>query len=145
MSYNTWHIYGYGIQTSKIPVCSVENIEALLSMAPIFQSKVQAWLDELEITAPSYEDYIEFDQDFMLGIATILKEVILEAEGIEFTACENFNAESYLVYEPSYPWCMPDKERTISEDAITEILQKYVSVLTDEAIEIGYQSVENGG
>ncbi len=46
------------------------------SLAPEYQKKIQAWLDECEISEPAYEDYLEFDQDYMLGLATILKEVV---------------------------------------------------------------------
>ena len=33
----------------------------------------------------------------------------------------------------------------MTEEAVAGLFRKYVSILTDEAIEIDYQSVENGG
>ena len=86
-----------------------------------------------------------FDEDFMLGLATILKEVISEAEGVSFTACDDFNGTDYLIYEPTYPWNMGELEYSLSEGRVKETLQKYVSILTDKAIDIDYQSIENGG
>lgn len=49
MSYATWHIYGYGICVSDIEVESVEQIQALLNMAPEYEKKVRQWLEEENI------------------------------------------------------------------------------------------------
>ena len=114
-------------------------------MAPEYQKKIQKWLDECEISEPAYEDYLEFDQDYMLGLATILKEVILEAEDIDLVACDSHYGTDYLIYVPDYPWNQGKHRQLKTEKAVEELFQKYVSILTDEAVEIDYQSVENGG
>ena len=88
MSYQSWHIYGYGICVSKLQNVTVEKLRVLLSMAPEYRAKVENWLKESEISEPTVEDYYDFDQDYYLGLATILKEVIQEAEHVEFTACD---------------------------------------------------------
>lgn len=88
MSYSEWHTYGYGICVSDITDESVERLQKLISLAPEYQKKIQEWLDESEISEPAYEDYLEFDQDYMLGLATILKEVIdPEASGGNASLC----------------------------------------------------------
>ncbi len=51
----------------------VERIQNLLAMAPVLQKNIQEWMDERGIADPDYDDYMEFDQDFGLGLATILK------------------------------------------------------------------------
>ena len=145
MSYSTWHIYGYGICVDHIKGCSVERLENLLSMAPEYQKDLHEWLEECEITDPSYEDYLEFDQDYNLGLATILKEVIREAEQIELTACDDFDCRKYLVYEAGYPWYFNKAKVLPTEEAAEELFRKYISVLTDDPIIIEYQGVENGG
>lgn len=104
MSYSTWHTYGYGICVSDIKEASLERLQKLISMAPEYQKKIQEWLDDCEISEPAYEDYLEFDQDYMLGLATILKEVILEAEDIDLVACDSHDGTDYLIYVPDYPW-----------------------------------------
>lgn len=147
MSYETWHTYGYGICVSEIEVKKpdVKRLKSLLSLAPKLNKRIEQWLAEAEIHSPEYEDYMEFDEEYMLGLAYLLKEVILEAEAVEFTACDDFCGNTFLVYEPQYPWKTGERERLMQESDIQAIFQKYVSVLTEEAIEIDYQSVENGG
>ena len=145
MSFVSWHNYGYGICTDEIQIGSVERIEALLELAPLYRAEIHSWLEECEIKEPTVDDYLEFDQDYELGITTILSEVILEAEGIGFTACNDFNSCNYLIYTPSYPWTLPDKERGLTEKGVGKILQRYVGIVSDTMPDIDYQSVENGG
>lgn len=145
MSYSTWHTYGYGVCVSEIKEPPVDLLQNLISMAPVYQRKIQEWLDDCEISEPTYEDYVDFDQDFGFGLATILKEVISEAENIELEACDSYDEKTYLLYCPEYPWNQTGHKQLTTEDAAIELFQKYVSVLTDEPIDIDYQSVENGG
>jgi len=50
----------------------VSGLQALLELAPEFKAKIEVWLSELEIKEPFWDDYMEFDWDFYLGLATIL-------------------------------------------------------------------------
>lgn len=145
MSYISWHTYGYGICVSDIKEQSLERLQKLISIAPKFQKKIQEWLEDCEISDPAYEDYLEFDQDYMLGLAAILKEVILETEDVDLVACNSYDDTEYLLYAPEYPWNQGSHRRLMTEEAVEALFQKYVSILTDEAIEVDYQSVENGG
>lgn len=76
MSYQTWHIYGYGICVSDITRCTVERLEKLLALAPNYQKRMHQWFMDCKITKPNLEDYLNYDQNFNLGLATILKDVI---------------------------------------------------------------------
>lgn len=145
MSYQTWHNYGYGICTDPLETTDVARIQALIRCAPKYERKVNKYLLEQEITEPGADDYLEMELDSCYGIASIMEQVILEAEEIQFTACDDFNNAKYLLYMPPYPWTMTPKERDLTEDAVRLILSKYASILTDEVLEIDYQSVENGG
>lgn len=145
MSYQSWHIYGYGICVSKLQNVTVEKLRVLLSMAPEYRAKVENWLKESEISEPTVEDYYDFDQDYYLGLATILKEVIQEADHIEFTACDDYDGAEYLLFEPLYPWQIREEERFLTEEKIAKLLRKYIQMLSDSVLEIEYQSVENGG
>lgn len=140
----SWHIYGYGICVSDIKEQSLERLQKLISMAPKFQKRIQEWFKDCEITDPAYEDYLEFDQIYMLELATILKEVILETEDIELLACDSYDGTDYLLYSPVYPWEQGNHRQLMTEEAVQELFQKYVSILTNEVIETDYQSVENG-
>ena len=88
---------------------------------------------------------MEFDQDYLLGLATLLQKVIEEAEGIQMTACNNFDSVAYLLYSPSYPWQLKNSERDLTEEQIVQLFGRYVRILTDVPIDVDYQSVENGG
>lgn len=147
MSYSTWHNYGYGIYTSDLIIDSVERIEELMSHAPEYRKEIHEWFEDCDNTAPTVDDYLDFDQDYNNGIAAILQEVIKEATGIEFTACDNFDCMRYLIYiyMPSYSWYMTERDRTVTQEELDEVLKKYVSIVTDSKIEIDYQEVENGG
>ncbi len=88
---------------------------------------------------------MEYDQDFRLGLATILKDVILEAENVRLEACDSFEGKDYLLFCPDYPWNRNNQKQLMTEEAVDELFRKYIPVLTDIPIEIDYQSVENGG
>ena len=145
MSYSTWHNYGYGICVDDINTQNVERLQALLELAPEFKAKIEGWLSELNIKEPSWDDYMEFDQDYCLGLATILKEVIAEAEGIDLTACDNYDSKAYLLYQPMYPWDMSESDRGLTKEKVAELFRRYASILTDAPIEVDDQAVENGG
>lgn len=123
----------------------MERMEKLLELAPEYHKSVQNWLREQCIAKPDVDDILESDQEYHLRLVTVLQNVILEAENIQFTACDDYNSETYLVYEPSYPWNISEKERNLTEETLRQILAKYISILTDEVFEVDYCSVENGG
>lgn len=145
MSYSTWHNYGYGICVDDINTQDIERLQTLLVLAPEFKAKIDGWLSEREIQESSWDDYMEFDQDFQLGLATILKEVIAETEGIDLTACDDYDSKAYLLYQPMYPWNITDADSGMTEEKVAGIFRHYVSILTEVPIDIDYQAVENGG
>lgn len=145
MSYVSWHIYGYGIIVSDLKKVTYERVEQLIHKAPKYEEGYKTWLSENGITNPSLDELIEFDEDFGLGLATTLQEVILEAEGIELTACIDYEDKTYLLYEPTYPWNLKETEIRFTEEFIRSLLIKYVSIITDEQITVDYEGAENGG
>lgn len=144
MSFQSWHNYGHGICTDDIKEHNIQRLKTLLSMAPIFEGKVQDRLSREAITSPQWDDYMAYDTDYELGLATILNEVIGEAEGIALTACDDYNGKTYLLYQPKYPWELTDAERGLTKKRVEEIFQRYVGILTDDFIPVGAQEVENG-
>ena len=61
---------------------------------------------------------MEYDTDYGLGLAVILREAIQE---IELTACDDFACRKFLIYQPSYPWNLSDMERNMTEDGMTKL------------------------
>ena len=145
MSFSTWHNYGYGVRTDDVKIDSPDRIKELIHLAPEYEKSVEAFLSEAGIADPTVEDYLEQDEDFHDGLATILAEVIEEVEQITFTHCDDWDGRTYLIYPPSYPWLLPESEAALTEERIAAVLAKYISVLTDDPVEIDYQEVENGG
>lgn len=145
MSFHTWHIYGYGVCTDEIGDVTVDKLKKLLTFAPKYEANINEWLQDCQIDNPTVEDYYEYDQDWCLELATILKEVILEAEGIDLTACDDCVGSKYLIYEPRYPWVLTEQDKLVTRDRLDEVFTKYISILTEKVPFVDYQSVENGG
>lgn len=145
MSYCTWHNYGYGICTDDIEEHNIARLQALLARAPKFSAAVHAWLAEEDIESPTWDDYMAFDDAYDLGLATILKEVIQENEGLELTACDEENGTAYLLYQPRYPWEMTEQDKAVTKEYLQGIFRQYVMILTDTPVETCFQAVENGG
>ena len=147
MSYRTWHNYGYGICTDEIKT-TPERIEKLLALAPEFSEHVHNVLIDWEITEATVEDYEEVAQEHdngYYGLASLLKLVMQEAEGLEFASCDNYNCYNFVLYCPCFPWQVTEKEKDLTEEKLRLIFAKYVNILTDQEIEFEYQVVSNGG
>lgn len=146
MSFETWHTYGYGVKLSKLKSISIDKVLELIKTAPKLSKKFEDWRVQCKIETPTLEDIEEFDDNYGLGLATILRDVISEAEGINLTACDEYwGAATYLLYEQTYPWYMTNKEKTLTEVDIQSLFVKYLSKITDETITIDYYNPENGG
>lgn len=91
------------------------------------------------------QDYEELDFDYNLGLATVIANVIEEAENLDFTSCDDFDSNVFLIYEPNYPWNLTEKEKKLTLNDIKSVFKKYLSVLTDDTIEVDEQDVQNGG
>lgn len=145
MSYHTWHNYGYGICTNALENADVSRIWTLIQMAPSFEKSVRAEFDEEEIADLTAEDFRELECSGRYGIASILESVIREVENIPLCACDDYDNNHYLLYMPTYPWYVQESEVKLTEEILDQLFAKYTSVLSDEEIEVEYQSVENGG
>lgn len=145
MSYSTWHNYGYGLRTDNLVIKSVESLEELIGHAPEYQAWVKKHFEELQVDKPKIADYLELDEDFNNGLASIMCAVIREAEGLELTACDDFDCCQYLLYQPLYPWQMKSEDRKITEERLDEIFKRYFPIITEDEISLDYLSPENGG
>lgn len=145
MSYHTWITYGYGVRTDNIKVKSLEALQNLIALAPLAKEDFKNWFEENNIESPTIEDYYEYDDNDGCHLAAILRMVIMETEGVELTACNDFEDRDYLIYEPIYPWGLTDVDRTMTKEKIEIILQKHLSIITDNIPMCDYQEAENGG
>ena len=146
MSYNTWHVYGYGIRVDDIKT-TPERLLNLAAIKPELLDDVKTYLSEMlgeyKVEDLTLEDFDEFDDDFHRnGVGVILYYVINE-----FAAdyVEDFDGHTYVIFSETYPWLMSDKEKALTESDVREVFEKYIKILTDEPIEVDYQRIENGG
>lgn len=158
MSYNSWHDYGYGVET---PVTGV-TFDALRAFCAKHRAagdfvetidKVQKEYKEKE-DDPRYSEanavfeYEDFDS-CCCGIASILKDVIWAEKNITLLASTDFNDNAFLLFTPSYPWSSRTKEdkKIRREDDIKNIVKPYLTELygAGNEPEFDYHSVENGG
>jgi len=142
MGYESWHDYGYGIEVDDIKNKDVKRLAALLEQAPVYKAKLEKELADEGIAEPKWADYVDLEGE---GLAEIMACVIKEAEGLELTVCSDFNGCTYLMYQAKYPWELDKRERCLTKESLSELLQNYIRILTDEAVNIGDQSCENGG
>ena len=103
MSYHTYSVDGFGFSVDEINT-NILRLRRLLNCAPNFNKEMDKYLQECEITKPELDDYLEYDQDYMSGLAFILQEVIEEAEDISLVIADDFDGEWFVMLCPSYPW-----------------------------------------
>lgn len=145
MSYHCWTTDGYGFCVDDIHTTPKRLME-LAAMNKKVLRRVEAYLDEYypgwTIESLNMEDFNDLEGDCgETGLAHVLYEVI----DLRVTVTSDFDNRHYILYEPSYPWSIPDGEENLTEEDVLRIFRKYISVVTDENIFIYYQSVENGG
>lgn len=145
MGYHTWHTYGYGVRTDNIKVKSVEALQELLAIAPLAEQDFKDWFKENNIENPTLEDYYEYEDNDGCHLAAILRMVIMETEGVELTACNDFEDKDYLIFEPLYPWGLTDVDRAMTKEKLEAIFEKYLSMITENIPICDYQEAENGG
>ena len=145
MSTCTWINYGIGLCTSSLTLKSVEAIEKLLSKAPSFRQGIHEYFEGCGIDEPEIQDYVDYDEDYHNGIAYILKEVIEEREGVFLTACDDVDGNDYLIFPQMYPWELNWKERRMTRRKVERLLKKYLSIITEDPLDIDDIQAENYG
>lgn len=155
MSMQTWIDYGYGIKATSIET-DVDRFFKLINMAPKFEEKYMKWLKEEypEIITSSDPIWVNLSMDDLFvyegdncvgGLAAIITEVFNEIEDFCIYSCVDFDGDTYVIFPLCLPWQLTDAEKELTEDKLHAIFKKYISVLTDEYVDIGHQRCENFG
>ena len=140
MSYFTG--FGVAITNQKIIPKSTQAILDLLDMAPSYEARcIVDLVGELEsfgqhIAQLPVETVLEVlnedEPQCCKSIAPILAAVIREAEDIEVEAvADDYTNNEYLVYIHKYPWNMSRNEHDMTETTFTDIIAKYIAVISD--------------
>lgn len=149
MSYQTWTTYGYGFCVDDIDT-TPERLLKLAEMNPQVLENVREYLDDI-FDGEEYndedltlDDFNDLEGDYCeRGVTYVLLNVI--QNDLNVIHADDYDGTTYILYSPHYPWSMPHKEKNLSEEDVTKIFAKYINVLTDQDVDIDYQSVENGG
>lgn len=151
MSFQEYSIYGYGICDADNP-CEVtkDRIEALLNLAPETAQNFHEQFGE-NFTIEDLYDYE--GESCIIGVFALLCDVMCEAEWskspsdrIEFCACEDYYSNKYILYTPTFPWHMSDRERCmIAPGDIGVVFTKYTTILFGESATVDYYTCQNGG
>lgn len=152
MSYETWSTYGYGICASDVQ-STEEKIIALLESYPKTRQYVQDMMRE-SFKSPSEFDLIEdLEGEYgESGIAFVIFHAINELAETRFgcsneflTFATDFDGQQYVLYEPSYPWSLPEYAKSLTRDSIQSLFAAVCDQLTDESVFVDYLTVTNGG
>ena len=145
VSYHYRTTDGFGFCVDDIHTTPKRLME-LAAMNEKVLRRVEEYLNEEHpgwtIESLNMEDFNDLEGD--CG-ETCLAHVLYEIINLSVSVALDFGNRHYILYEPSYPWSIPDGEENLTEEDVLRIFRKYISVVTDENIFIDYQSVENGG
>ena len=147
MSCYTWINYGYGINVDDLVITEdVEKINKFLDYAPKYKKEVFEKFADCDITEPIRDDYEELDEDYHLGFASLIKEVLCEYSDISFVACEDEGGDKYVMFCEAYPWNMSEKEKSLTTEMLDEIMS-IVSLIVEnpESLSFAQHECENWG
>jgi hypothetical protein len=135
--YNT--SYGYGIKIDDILNCNEDAFRNLI--------KKQNLYDELDLDEDASElDCKDAIDDYEnsygeKGLAAVLSDITLD-EGIELRAITDCNGYQYLVILQLFPWQYCEKTRKLTCDEVNDYINKLLSDVTEEEIEIKTWEIE---
>lgn len=143
--------YGYGVRISDYALDDPQKILDLLEYAPNYKEFAMHRLGNyVEDNSLSFDDLTSSDVVWALaddhdseGIHYILRDVINEAEEIELiTDKDEWDlSQHYLLMEICAPWNMPDWEKKMSCERMTDIFKKYLGILFSGEIRCNYYYV----
>ena len=140
MSMETNIEYGYGVITSEIKITDVKKLEALIHLAPKYEKEIKTYFSANDITEPTVEDYLEYEEDYRL--AAILSNVIEERQRVGLYTCSDEWGRDYLLYLQMYPWYMKRFDRRMTPKKISKLFNKYLAYITDREDCVDYQRCE---
>lgn len=133
--------YGYGFKASKIKVKDVEKLKKLIHRIPEYEKDINDYFANKKIIDPTVRDYLGYMENYN-GLAGLLETLICKEEGVVLYACNDDDGVCYLMYIPGYPWEFNHVDLSLTEDKLKTLFQKYVALLSDDPINIGYQRCE---
>ena len=149
MSSKSWTTEGFGIRVDDI-ITTPQNIRKLLELAPNTAKHFYDWLEADYPDEPLIRDTFELEDVCNYGnaescddsIASLLRDVIWEVEGISLDVVVSAShGYSYLLFSVDYPWKYPEKVRTMTEDNMRAMFNRYVAILDIDAVLVDYREI----
>ena len=142
MSYHIYTIEGYGVRTTNLPVPDTQQtINIATVCGKQLTQKIMGCIVDGKINFDEYEG----GYNCMCGLTAFLADVIYDLYNVQLTPCEDFNSEKFLLYEPSYPWTMNASDAHLTPHLIDKYITNTIEMYTNQKLDLGYFSVENGG
>ena len=138
--------YGYGFCMSDIET-TPEKVLALAALDPETDQAVREYLQtvmaekNIEMKDLTLDDFVGYEGKYCgEGWHGIFYDVI----SLSVLYCTNPYGEDFLLFTPSFPWNANEFEAGLTKEQVTEIFEKFIRILTDEPIKIGYMTVQQG-
>ena len=146
MSYHAWTVCGFGFCTDDI-VTTPERIMRLVKQDARVMDNIRRELDAMYPNGwredqLTMEDFDGMEGDYgESGVAFVLSQMM----PVDASWCCDIEGRQYIILEPEYPWHMTEAHQKMTEDEVYGIFRKLIAELTDEAVDIDYLTIENGG
>lgn len=121
-------VFGYGVDLSKLNF-DEEKMEAFI------KKYLPDFAEEIEMNdVPVFECVDNYSNSFgYYGLSALLVDVINEQEKINLSAYDSI--PNGCIYIPAnYPWHFNENEKQLTAKSTQEILEKYLSKITDDKI-----------
>ena len=139
MSQDQWHCVGYGIETSPAEISPERMLAFFDNHYAAYRRKNPAsqaryGYDVVDVFE-EYKEKKEIDDDFAdrvrdcttnYGYGEIIAAIMSEETGIRFASTgTSVDGAEAVIFDPRYIWDYSEKEKTMTEEDIENIFEKY--------------------
>ena len=128
--------YGFGfcVNPEEIRI----SLSALTKMAKNIPE-----LSNLDFKKMSLDDFQEIGETLNhgLGYVEIVAEAIRQKENISVCTVADDDNFLYVLFFPGYPWELNSHEKTLTEEKLQKIFEKYAQQLLNDSSCVGYCEV----
>lgn len=143
MSWELWTVTGYGIDLSETGLDkTIMFIKKHMESTGHYKASIQrAFLDTQGKYADKvYDSLCECTDQVAAG--DIIAEIIYNETGIPvYSTGVNEDCKEAILYPEKYPWEMTEKEKTLTEEAVHQMFERYAQELADKPLFVGEQKL----
>lgn len=144
MSWDMWHVYGYGFETDSSRITEEKLMrfiknhhDSLEKISPGMTKMLDAVIEDVE-KEKKIPDWAEDEIKNCVDCGCygeIIAKVMKAETGIDF-CCTGMTdeGEEAVIFMSAYPWEYNEKEKTLTKDSLTEIFRKYGEELMEDVV-----------